>query len=158
MKKKILGLSVLVGSALLVGCTDPSKDNSSVLQNQLIIIDNNPIMAAILGAEGINYDTSAGVGINQSSIPGFENNGGAVPTPVTVTVSNISAGCGVIGPNVSSFTIETTANANGVFSSLGVDSFFVGLGCGAGGGTANATISFTAGGKSYTATTTLTAQ
>ncbi|AIT09700.1 hypothetical protein LO80_06805 [Candidatus Francisella endociliophora] len=147
MKKKTLGLSILVGSAMLTGCIDPSNDNSSILQNNLVFDYFD---------DGLDFAVS--VGINQSNISGFENKNGTNPTQVTVTYSNISSGCTAYAADGMTVvtTTATTASTDTDVGELGFDSFLGGIVCDAAGKTANLTISFTASGKNYTAATTLT--
>lgn len=147
MKKKILGLSILVGSAMLTGCIDPSSDNSSMLQNALKSIRVNA---------GAAYPYGELKGINQADIPGFENADGDNPTQVTVSVSSVPDGCLLFDSGISTFTGSSTSEASAQFAASGIDSTMVAMVCSAEGKTAKATISFTAGGKSYTATTILT--
>lgn len=156
MKKRILGLSILVGSAVLAGCSDPSKDNSSVLQNALLQGD---------GGAGGGYDF---VGINQADIPGFENASGTTPTQVTITFSGgasaaVAAGCILMSPGDLSvlpdgvFSVTTISSSTATYGLTGIgDSILGGLYCGnTGPQTADLRISFTVGGKNYSATTTL---
>ena len=107
--------------------------------------------------------------MNQISVPGFENSSGATPTQVTVTYSDVAvaAGCvlytpdaglgAVVGTNPATDSLDTSATR---FTGIG-DSFLGGLDCDdaglSGTYTADIKIQFTAGGKSYTANTTLTA-
>jgi len=157
MKKKILATSIIVGSALLTSCINPSDDNSSVLQNALIKGSN--------GQNGADLVT-----INQSSIPGFENSSGTNPNPTQVTVTFSggaaaarTAGCKLGAADDSEILTGLTATTSSlnIGGSLG-DSLLGILYCnntGVPNGTytADVTISFTAGSKSYTANTTLTA-
>ena len=158
MKKKILGMAFLASTAMLTSCMDPEQNsNEAVLQNALTT-DNG-------GAIYLEY-----LGINQSSVPEFENGSGANPTQVTVTFSGgataaIAVGCELYALNSSS-PISPNLSATGVAEDLtgqGVkfDTLFGILACGTvtGGQTfsADIQISFTAGGKNYTANTTLTA-
>jgi len=155
MKKKILGLSVLVGSAMLAGCIDPSKDNSSVLQNALKFSTSNTI--------------SEYVGIIETDIPSFENSAGNNPTDVTVTFSGgaeaaRTAGCLLQDAADQNITTGVTSTSQSLSVSVDpgrpYDSMLGGLYCNnasVGTYTADIQISFTAGGKNYSAKTTLTA-
>ncbi len=83
MKSKILGLTLLAGAVILTSCVDTEQNsNDSVLQNALIVQDSSLAVRV--------------VGINQASIPEFENDSGANPTDVTVTFSNKPAGCTLV--------------------------------------------------------------
>ncbi|MGQ4005803.1 hypothetical protein QIW49_04880 [Francisellaceae bacterium CB300] len=149
MKKKILGLALLAGAAMLTSCVDPEQNsNDAVLQNNLVPFPNF--------GPTFGFATGAGVGINESSIPGFENTAGTTATEVTVSISALPADCSAIGPNLNGFTGSTTSASAAFPPVFGVDSFIVGIGCDAPGQTATANISFTAGGKDYAATYTLT--
>lgn len=150
MKKKILGLALLASTMMLTSCMDPEQNsNDAVLQNALSQVS----ITEILGVA-----TGDGVGINQLSIPGFENATGDSPTQVTVTASNVPLVCGIINSGLQGFVGSSTSTSAALSSQAGVDSFLIGMVCGEVGVSANVTISFTAGGKDYTATTTLTSQ
>ena len=155
MKKKILGLAILAGATMLTGCIDPSDDNSAVLQNSLL-------------TEEYSGGTGMAAGFNESIIPGFENSSGENPTPVTLIYSNatlaLNAGCIIRAPNNNAITSLTATsesldltNYSMAFNSLTGDMTCRAALASTGPYTANVRISFTAGGKSYSATTTLTA-
>jgi len=154
MKKRILGLAILASGTLLVGCTDPEQNSNDVVLQ-------NVSQKATFG--GASY-----VGINQTDISGFTNNSEPAPTTeVTLTFSGDAAtsrtdGCLLIP--ASGLPIATGLTSTSASNSVDevFDSTLGGLLCAnatAVGGpyTADVRISFTAGGKSYSATTTLTA-
>jgi len=107
------------------------------------------------------------VGINSSSVPGLVPSGDVGETEVTVTFSGgaaaaQTAGCTLLDSEWSSVTglSSTGPSLSGVGYGATYDHNLAGLYCSsgvaAGTYTADVKISFTAGGKSYTANTTLT--
>lgn len=155
MKKGIIASAVLATSVLLTSCIDPSDDNSAVLQNALKY--HYPFGLGV-GAQV--------VGINQADISGFENAGGTTPTQVTVTYSGgaaaaRTAGCSI--PDAFGNPISTpglAATSKSYAYSTNFDSLLGALDCetvSPGSYSADVKISFTAGGKNYTAKTTLNA-
>ncbi|KEI34664.1 hypothetical protein FRA_50c15380 [Francisella sp. W12-1067] len=158
MKKKILGLAVLAGTAMLVGCTDPSNSNDALLQSSLTHVYSR------VGSDNV----ADRVGIYQSAIPGFENANGSNPTQVKTIFSGGAeaariAGCQLLAPDNNSIITSLTATSESADpnAGFGFDSLLGGLDCNVGTTPgdylATITISFTAGGVSYTATTTLNA-
>ena len=156
MKKRILGLVVLASTALLTSCIDPEQNsNDNVLQNALKFTTSNTF--------------SEYVGITEADIPSFENSAGTNPTGVTVTYSGgaeaaRTAGCDLKDANDGNITTGLTSTSQSLALSVTAgrpyDSMLGGLYCQAattGTHTADVRISFTAGGNSYSATTTLTA-
>lgn len=123
---------------MLTGCIDQSNDNSSVLKNALIAIFQVGI-AAIVDAP-----TGAGVGINQISIPGFENEVGSTPTDVTIVASTVPSDYQIFGSNGNTLTagVPSTGYSFTDFDEFGVDSLFAVMGCNTSGKTTNITISY----------------
>ncbi|QIV94242.1 hypothetical protein [Allofrancisella frigidaquae] len=142
---------VLSSVVILAGCTNPSDNNDALLQNSLL-----------KSAAGQVYQF---VSISNTAIPGFENSSSGSPyTQVTVTYSGgaeaaRAAKCSLLAADLSTITSGLTATT--VSFDTGGDSALGGLDCGAanqGNYSADITISFIAGGVSYTATTTLEAK
>jgi hypothetical protein len=156
MKKRILGLAMAASVTMLTSCGDPEQNsNDSVFQNSLIKEEATSIPAG-----------NQVVGINSSSVPGLVPSGDVGETEVTVTFSGgaaaaQTAGCTLLDSDWSTFTglSSTGPSLSGASYGATYDHNLAGLYCSgvaAGTYTADVKISFTAGGKSYTANTTLT--
>ncbi|MGQ4006316.1 hypothetical protein QIW49_07530 [Francisellaceae bacterium CB300] len=154
MKRKLLFL--VVCSAALASCIDPSADKDVLLQNVLKF--------------GLPYNGATAVGIDSSSIQGFQNASDALPTQVTVTYTPYSALESLIGTgdcqlldsntNIMSAGITTATTDSQNISSAGfsANSLLGMFRCGAvsaGTYTTGVNISFTIAGEAYHANTTL---
>ncbi|MGQ4002441.1 hypothetical protein QIW31_05295 [Francisellaceae bacterium CB299] len=153
MKRKLLFL--VVCSAALASCIDPNSDKDVLLQNVLKF--------------GLTYNGAPAVGIDSSSIQGFQNALDASPTQVTVTYTPDSALASLIGTgdcqlldsntNIMSTTTATADSQDMTSYGTPFNSLLAIFRCGssilAGTYTTDVNISFTIAGEAYHANTTL---
>ena len=155
MKRKLLFL--VVCSAALASCIDPSSDKDVLLQNVLKF--------------GLPYIGATAVGIDSSSIQGFQNASDASPTQVTVTYTPdvalapliVANDCQLLDSNTNIMSAGiTTATADSQdiswaslpFNSL-LGTFRCGSGINSGTYSTEVAISFTIAGETYHANTAL---
>ncbi|AIT10031.1 hypothetical protein LO80_08640 [Candidatus Francisella endociliophora] len=140
-KTAILLTAALAAGTLLSGC---SNDDDNLLQSKLKKVTIE--VPALAGRVWL--------GINQEDIPGFENQDGSSPTEVTTQFTDVSNACQPIDASGTIHTIGqngTWQTTSEVVTNASFNSGLASLQC-AVAGTANVKISFTAGGKSYSAT------